>query len=314
MRNKNVAIIGSGSYLPKDIITNEDLCKNIKCKPQWIKSNLGISERRFVDNETNVDLAYNASVEALKNSNVSKEDLDLIIAVTSSPDQMSPTTASILHNKLDINKNVPSIEMNGVCSGFIYAMSFSSTLIASGQYKNILIVASETYSKHISKENRNCIFFGDGAGAVVLGQSKNGWMVSDLSSNGKGTGMSGFRMPLVGDFDMIGREVWDKAITVLPESIRSVLKKANMTSGDIDIFVPHQPSLNILKIVAEDVGISIDKVKVIMHKYANIASASIPIALDDAFKKGEIKEGDKILLSAIGSGWSWGSMVINHEK
>jgi 3-oxoacyl-[acyl-carrier-protein] synthase-3 len=314
MRNNKVTIIGSGSYLPNNVVTNEELCKNIDTTPEWVKEKLGIDERRMVLDSTTSDLAYQAAIRALESANVDKEDLDLIMVVTSSPDQISPSTACVLHNMLNIERNVPSFDINAVCAGFVYALSFASTLISSGIYKKILIVASETYSKHTNFEDRHCVFFGDGAGAVVLGTSESGWMVSEISSNGNGTGMTGFRMPLDRAFEMVGKEVWNQAVRVLPESIKAVLKEANVTPDQIKMLVPHQPSINILKVVAEEVGMPMERVKTIMHKYGNIAGASIPIALDDAIKSNEIVEGDLILLSSVGAGWAWGSMLIQYNK
>lgn len=314
MRNNNVTIIGTGSYLPDRVVSNDELCQNIDTTPDWVENKLGISERRMVTNEKTSDLAYHAAIKALESANVDKEDLDLIIVVTSSPEQISPSTASILHYKLNISKNVPSFDINAVCAGFVYAMSFGSTLISSGIYKKILIVASETYSTHTDLNNRHCVFFGDGAGAVVLGESQEGWMVSEISSNGNGSGMTGFKMPLSEPFEMIGKQVWEQAVKVLPESIKAVLNEANVSPSEIKMLVPHQPSINILKIVAEEVGMPMNKVKTVMDKYGNIAGASIPIALDDAIKSNEIVDGDKILLSAVGAGWAWGSMLIQLNK
>lgn len=314
MRNNNVTIIGTGSYLPSRIVPNSEICENIDTTTDWVEQKLGILERRMVDTETTADLAYHAALRALESANVDKEDLDLIMVVTSSPDQISPSTACVLHNKLEIKRNTPSFDINAVCAGFVYAMSFASTLISSGIYKKILIVASETYSKHTDVNNRHCVFFGDGAGAVVLGPSEEGWMVSEISSNGNGSGMTGFKMPLSGPFEMIGKEVWDQAVKVLPESIKEVLTEANVLPEEIKMLIPHQPSINILKIVAEEVGMPMDKVKTVMDKYGNIAGASIPIALDDAMKSNEIVYGDKILLSAVGAGWAWGSMLIQLNK
>jgi 3-oxoacyl-[acyl-carrier-protein] synthase-3 len=314
MKSDKVTIIGTGSYLPNRVVSNSELCENIDTTSEWVEQKLGILERRMIVGEKTSDLAYHAAINALESATINKEDLDLIMVVTSSPDQISPSTACVLHNKLNIKKNVPSFDINAVCAGFVYAMSFASTLISTGIYKNILIVASETYSKHTNLNDRHCVFFGDGAGAVILGPSKNSWMVSEISSNGNGTGMTGFRMPLDKPFEMIGKEVWEQATKVLPESIKSVLKEANLTADDINMLVPHQPSINILKLVAKDVGLPMGKVKTVMDKYGNIAGASIPIALDDAIKSGEITHGDNILLSAVGAGWAWGSMIIKYNQ
>jgi 3-oxoacyl-[acyl-carrier-protein] synthase-3 len=252
MRNNNVTILGTGAYLPSNIVTNEDLCKHIKTTPEWVEDKLGIIERRITVDESTADLAYQAAIRTLENSKVDKEDLDLIIVVTSSPDQISPSTACTLHEMLDIKRDVPSFDINAVCAGFVYAMSFASTLISSGIYKKILIVASETYSKHTNVHDRNCVFFGDGAGGLVLGTSKNGWNVSNIASNGNGSGMTGFRMPLSDPFTMKGKEVWEQAIRVLPESIKLVMEEAELEVSDIKILVPHQPSINILKVVAKE--------------------------------------------------------------
>ena len=313
MKNNNVTIIGTGSFIPSTIMTNEELCKKIDSTPEWIEEKLGIKERHVANGITTADMAYYAALDALDVANVDKEELDLIIVVTSSPDQISPSCASMLHNKLEIIRDVPSFDINAVCAGFVYAMSLGSTLISSGIYKKILIVASESYSKHTDYNDRHCVFFGDGAGAVILGSSEKGWMVSKISSNGKGTGMTGFNMPLDKPFIQIGREVWEQATRVLPTSIKAVLEEANVGVDEVKMLVPHQPSINILKFVANEVGMSMDNVKTVMHKYGNIAGASIPIALDDAIKANEIKIGDKIVLSAVGAGWAWGSMLINYD-
>jgi len=266
MRNNNVTILGTGRYLPENTVTNEDLCRFIDTTPEWIYSKLGIKERRISLNESTVDLAYHAAINALEDAKIDKEDLDMIIVVTSSPDKISPSTASSLHYRLNIVRNVPSLDINAVCAGFVYSMSIASTLISSGIYKRILIVASETYSKHTNFFDRHCVFFGDGAGAVILGESKKGWMVSNIESNGNGSGMTGFNMPLSKPFNMNGKEVWDQAVTVLPESIKKVLKESELKSSDVTMLIPHQPSINILKLVAKEVGMDFKNVKTIIWK------------------------------------------------
>lgn len=314
MRNNNVTIIGTGSYLPLKRVTNEELCEIIDTTPSWIEEKLGVKERRMANSISTSRMAYFAALAALDDARVNKEELDLIIVITSSPDQISPSTASVVHRRLNIIKDVPSFDINAVCAGFVYAISIASTLISAGAYKKILIVASEAYSRHTDFDDRHCVFFGDGAGAVVLGESHDGWMVSNISSNGSGTGMTGFHMPLNGPFIQKGREVWEQAIKVLPASIKEVLEEAGIEASEVDLLVPHQPSINILKYVAKELGMSMDKVKTVMHKYGNIAGASIPIALDEAIKLKEIVHGHKIVLSAVGAGWAWGSVLINYDK
>ena len=186
-------------------------------------------------------------------------------------------------------------------------------MISSGMYKNVLVIATEAYSKITDYNHRNCVFFGDGAGAVVLGHSDKGWIHTELQSNGSGTGDTGFNCPLDKKYTTIPNEVWNQAVGVLPDSINSVLNNTNLSASDISLFVPHQASINMLKLIASKVGIPEDKVKTVMHKYGNIAGASIPIAFDEARKNNEVSKGDTLLFTAIGSGWSWGSIVINYE-
>jgi 3-oxoacyl-[acyl-carrier-protein] synthase-3 len=314
MRYNNVGILGTGSYLPSNTITNHDIEKNIETTHEWIKSKLGIDERRVVTDELPSDMGYNAAVKALKSANLTIEDIDLIVVATSSPEQISPSTACIIHNKFNIQKNTPAFDINAVCSGFVYAVNLFSPLISFGVYKNVLIIATEAYSKVTNWEDQHSVFFGDGAGAVVIGYSEDGWISCENNANGKDTGMTGFKLPIGGPFIMRGKEVWDQAIKVIPDSIRSILKISNVSLDDIDMIVPLQPSINILKTIANDLGISMVKIKTVMDKYANIAGASVPIALDDAVKNNEIKKGDTIVLTAIGSGWTWGSTILKWIK
>lgn len=313
MKFENVKIKGTSSYLPEKIITNYDIESRVNTTHEWIKEKLGIDERRVVENELPSDMGLKVALSVLKSSGVDKEDLDLIIVATSSPEKISPSTACMIHNKLGIKKNVPAFDINAVCSGFVYALTIGATFISSGMYNNVLVISTEAYSRITDWEHKHSVFFGDGAGAVLLGKSEKGWMYSEILANGSGTGMTGFNLNPGETFNMIGKQVWDQAIEVLPPSIKSVLEKTNTDVSEIKMLVPHQPSINILKIVAKEVGLPMEKVKTVMHKYANIAGASIPIALDEAIKGGEINKGDKIILTAIGSGWAWGSILINNE-
>lgn len=314
MRYNNVGILGTGSYLPKNTITNHDIEKNVKTTHEWIKSKLGIDERRIVINELPSDMGYYAALNALESANLTIEDIDLIIVATSSPEQISPSTACIIHNKFNIEKNTPAFDINAVCSGFVYAVNLVSPLISFGVYKNVLIIATEAYSKVTNWNDQHSVFFGDGAGAVVIGFSKEGWISCENNANGKNTGMTGFKLPIGGPFVMKGKEVWNQAIKIIPDSVRNILKISNVNLNEVDMIIPHQPSINILKIIAEDLGIPMNKIKTVMDKYANIAGASVPIALDDAVKNNEINKGDTIILTAIGSGWTWGSTILNWVK
>ena len=310
MRYSNVGILGTGSYLPPKIMTNKKIEETVNTTHEWINSKLGINERRVVEDELPSEIGYRAALKSLESANLTINDIDLIIVATSSPEQISPSTACIIHNKFNIEKNIPAFDINAVCSGFVYAVNLVSPLISFGVYKNVLIIATEAYSKVTNWEDQHCVFFGDGAGAVVIGSSTDGWISCENNANGKDTGMTGFNLPIGGPFIMKGKEVWNQAIKVIPESVKSVLKISNVDISEVDMIVPHQPSINILKIIAEDLGVSMSKVKTVMDRYANIAGASVPIALDDAVKNNEIKKGDTIVLTAIGSGWTWGSTIL----
>jgi 3-oxoacyl-[acyl-carrier-protein] synthase-3 len=315
MKYKGVAIVGIGSALPEKVVTNKDIELRVDTSDDWIFNKLGIKERRVAnDSETPSVLGYRAALKALENANISKEDLDLIIVATSSPEQISPSTACIIHNKLELEKNIPAFDINAVCSGFVYAVSIAAPLITSGTYKNILIIATEAYSKVTNWDDQHCVFFGDGAGAVVLSRAEEGYLITKLEANGKETGMTGFNLSLGKPFVMKGKQVWEQAIKVLPQSISDILVEADLQIEDIKMLIPHQPSINILKEVARKVNLPITKVKTVMDRYANIAGASIPIALDEAIRNGEIQLGDKIILTAIGSGWTWGSILVYYKK
>ena len=312
-RHIGVSIKGTGSYLPKIKRTNKEIEEGTNTTAAWIKNRLGIEERRTVEDQTVSDLATLAANSALQNAKLEKEDIDMIIVATSSPEKISPATACTVHKNLGVNRSIPCLDINAVCAGFVFALHMAAPLISSGTYKNIMIIGAETYSRITDWSHRNCVFFGDGAGALILGESKKGWVISQINSNGSGTGSTGFTCPLDGKYTTNPKEVWDAATSLLPGSIESILKVSGVSKEEVDIFIPHQASIHMLLDIAKQVGLEEKKLKKVMHKYANIAGASIPIALDDAFSNSEICKGDKILLSAIGSGWSWGSAVINYE-
>jgi 3-oxoacyl-[acyl-carrier-protein] synthase-3 len=311
---RSVKITGTGSYAPERIVKNQELAERLTTTDEWIFDNLGIRERHIAaDTEFTSDLAFEAAKKALENASLNAKDIDLIILATATPDRLAPSTACIVQEKLGA-VNAAAFDVNAVCSGFLYAFAIGSQFIAAGMYQNVMIIGADTFSKITNWEDRSCVFFGDGAGAVVIGSSVDGWISCENNANGKDTGMTGFQLPIGGPFVMKGKEVWNQAIKVLPQSIKNILKISNTNINDVDMIVPHQPSINILKIIANELGFPMSKVKTVMDKYANIAGASIPIALDDAVKNGEIKKGDTIILTAVGSGWTWGSTILKWVK
>lgn len=314
MMYKGVTIKSAGICMPQKVLSNKFIEANADTTANWIVEKLGIEERRQVVNETVSDLGASAANKAILRSGLSATDIDLIVVATSSPERISPSTACTIHQKLGLSKNIPSFDLNAVCAGFVFAIQVCAPLITSGTYKNILIIGTETYSKITDWSHRNSVFFGDGAGAIILGESKKGWISSKIYSNGSGTGSTGFTCPINEKYKTNPKEVWEAAMTFLPNSIEEILQISKVSKEEIKMFFPHQASINMIQQICDKVGLPHKKIKKVMHKYGNIAGASIPIALEESITNGEIVHGDKILLTAIGSGWSWGSVVVNYEK
>lgn len=311
MKIHNVGIKGIGSYVPPKILTNEDIDNlGIGTNAQWTKEKLGIDERHITIDGFSSDLGYMASLVAIKDAGIDISDIDLVIFATSSPDRISPSTACIMISKLGIK--CPAFDINAVCSGFVYGMQLATNLIASKQYKNILLVSAETYSKITNWGDRNCVFFGDGAGAVIISEMKNSWVYTDIY--GDGIGKDIFTCHHGKTFSMNGKAVYDFATQILPETILETLKRADLTVDDISWVVPHQPSINVLKKTSKILNLPIDKVVLNMMKYGNCAGASIPMALDKLYKESKIKNGDILVMPAVGSGWTWGVSILKYNK
>jgi|TARA_R100001129_G_C5281471_1_gene237029 3-oxoacyl-[acyl-carrier-protein] synthase-3 len=305
----NCKISSVGSYFPSKIITNHDLKSDTN--DEWIQDKLGIQKRHIVDNELSSDIGYKSALIALKNANLNVDDIDLIVTVTSSPDRISPSTACIIQDKLNPTKNIPSFDLNAVCSGFIYTMELVTPLL--NKYETILIVSTETYSRWTDWNDRNSVFFGDGSASVIIQKGKSGWYCGDIFANGKGkenfTIKHGDNM-----FTMNGKEVYRVGTKVLPQSIEGVLKKTNMDINQIDYFIPHQPSHRILFKTADKIGLPKNKIMMNMSKRANTAGASIPTVLTDLVSQNILQNGDKLLFAAVGSGWTWGAGIMSWEN
>jgi 3-oxoacyl-[acyl-carrier-protein] synthase-3 len=311
MKLNNIGIIGIGSYAPKKIITNNDIdLLNIGTNSEWTKEKLGIEERRVVEDELPSDLAYHAAIDAIKDANIDKEDIDLIIVATSSPDRISPSTAIIMAKRLDVKK--PAFDINAVCTGFVYGLQIASTLISTKQYKNILLIGTDAYSRITDWERRDCVFFGDGAGAVILSEVDGGWISTDLY--GDANGKEAFTCHHSGKFQMDGKAVYEFGTRVLPTTIKTSLEKLNITKEKIDWIIPHQPGHKVLLKTAELLGVPKEKIVFNMTKFANTAGASIPMALDSLYKQNKIKNGDLLVMPAIGSGWTYGVSILKYIK
>lgn len=322
---RNVKIIGTGSYVPESVYTNQYLESIVDTDDSWIQEKLGIKERRIADkNQATSDLAANAGIRAVDKAGLHVDDIDLIIIATATPDRLAPSTACIVQNKIKAY-NAVCFDIAAVCSGFLFGMSTAAQFIAAGVYDNVLVIGADTFSKIIDWTRRDCVFFGDGAGAAVLSHANvnEGFLAFRLYSDGRGK--DNFTVPGGGSeqplndkniknglqyFKMNGRAVYETGTKVLPQAIRQVLKDTGLNISDIDYLIPHQPSIRILRDTAKIIGLPFDKVKTNMDRYANTSGGTIPILLDEVNKAGDLTKGKLILFAAVGSGWTWGASLI----
>ena len=296
--------IGVGHFLPKRIVTNSELAKTVDTSDEWIKTRTGIERRHFAaDDEFTSDLAIKAAMNALKNANISANDIDTIVLATSTPDQTFPSTATKVQTGLGMTSGF-AFDVQAVCAGFAYALTIANSLIVSGQSKKILVIGAETFSRIMDWEDRTtCVLFGDGAGALILeaqeceGTSQDRGILScDLSSDGKYNdllyvdgGVS--TTQTTGVLRMQGQEVFKHAVGKLAESGENAMSKAGITSEDVDWIVPHQANLRIIKSTAKKMSVPMEKVVLTVQDHGNTSAASIPLALSVAVEKGQIVKG-----------------------
>lgn len=321
---RNVKIIGTGSYVPETIYTNEYLETIVPTSAKWIYENLGIKERRVAaPDQATSDLAAKAGERAIEDAGLKSEDIDLIIVATTTPDRKAPSTAAFVQHKLKAN-NAAAFDLAAVCSGFLFGMSVASQFIASGAYNNVLVIGADTFSKITDWTRRDAVFFGDGAGAAVVSSanSTEGFLAYRLYTDTTNE-MLGFTIPGGGSeiplhaenmdeqyFQMNGKAVFESATHALPKAINQVLLDTGLNIDDIDVMIPHQPSIRILQKTAEIIGLPFEKVMTNMDKYANTSGATIPILLDELNKSGKLIKGNIILFAAVGSGWTYGASII----
>jgi 3-oxoacyl-[acyl-carrier-protein] synthase-3 len=313
-------IIGTGSYLPEKVLTNFDLEKIVDTSHDWIVSRSGIVERHFAaENEFTSDLALQASLKAIESAGIRADDIDLVIVATTSPDQIFPSTACILQDKLGIKNRCAAFDMQAVCGGFVYATNTADLYVRSGQAKMALVVGAEVMSRMLDWNDRaTCVLFGDGAGAVVLQSSEvPGIIASKLHADGSHRGMlkaeGNLRNGEVqGDpfIKMEGQAVFKFAVKVLSEVVEEVLEENKLKGSDIDWIVQHQANIRIMEATAKKLGLSMDNVIVTVATHGNTSAASIPLALDTAVRDGRIKAGQNIILEAVGGGFTWGAVLI----
>ena len=311
-------IIGTGSYLPEKVLTNRDLEAKIDTTDEWIYTRTGIHQRHIAaDGESTSDLALQASRKALAAAGITPADLDLIVVATTTPDMVFPSTACILQAKLG-TRHCPAFDVQAVCSGFIYGVSTADHFMRSGQYRHVLVVGAETYSRILDWTDRaTCVLFGDGAGAVVLRRDNApGILSTRLHADGAYADMLAVPGTVCGGqvsgrplLQMDGPGVFRFAVKVLDDIVDETLAASGMQKTDIDWLVPHQANIRIIQATARKLGMSMEKIVVTVDRHANTSAASIPLALDEAVRDGRIRAGQHVLMEAIGGGFTWGAVL-----
>lgn len=321
-----VGIIGTGKYVPEKILSNHDLEKMVDTSDEWIVSMTGIRERHIAaPNEATSDLAYHAAVNAMKSAGMNAEDLELIIVATITPDMFFPSTACLLQDRLGAKK-AAAFDLSAACSGFVYGLATATNFVKTGMYNNALVIGVDCLSRITDYTDRNtCVLFGDGAGAAIVGEvpEGRGFQAFDLGAEGAGGAhlyieAGGSRLPASAEtintnkhfIYMNGREVFKFAVRVMGSATEAVLSKAGIDKKDIDLFIPHQANIRIIKSAMERLELPEEKVVINVDKYANTSAASVPLALVEAQESGRLKEGDKVLMVGFGGGLTWGSSVL----
>jgi 3-oxoacyl-[acyl-carrier-protein] synthase-3 len=317
-------IISTGSYLPKKILTNDDLSKIVDTNDEWIVSRTGIKQRHIAEkDQLTSDLAYESAKSAMEKINLNPSQIDGIIVATSTPDLTFPSVATIVQNKLGIKQGF-AFDVQAVCSGFIYALSVADSMIATGKAKRMLVIGAETFSKILDWSDRNtCVLFGDGAGAMILEATEHdpkignnagilgveifadGSHVEDLKTTG---GVSSTQS--TGCVVMNGAEVFKNAVNRLSEVADFILQKYNIDKEKINWLIPHQANIRIISAMGKKLGLDESKVVITLNNHGNTSAASIPLAFDYAFESGKLKKGDLILSESMGAGFTWGASII----
>jgi 3-oxoacyl-[acyl-carrier-protein] synthase-3 len=315
-------ILGTGSALPRRALGNDELSRMVDTSDEWIVERTGIRNRYVAgSDETTSSLAIESAERAIEVAGIDAKSIDLIVLATATPDQTFPATATIVQDRLGCNGGI-AFDVQAVCSGFLYALGVADSMLVTGAANRALVIGSETFSRILDWEDRaTCVLFGDGAGAVVLevreetSHKPRGVLATKLHADGAhnqllyvdgGPSTTG----TVGKLRMKGREVFRHAVTNLSAVLLEVLASAGLSIEDIDWLVPHQANARILDATARKLGLSPDKVVMTVDQHANTSAASVPLALDAAIRGGRIKQGDLVMLEAMGGGFTWGASLI----
>ncbi|MBP1312847.1 beta-ketoacyl-ACP synthase III [Herbaspirillum huttiense F1] len=319
-------IVGTGSYLPAKRVTNHELAaqlaeQGIETSDEWIVTRSGISARHYAEpGQLSSDLALQAAQRALEAAGMQANDIDLIIMATSTPDHLGgfPSTACVVQRKLGITNGAPAMDVQAVCSGFVYAMSVADSFIKSGAHKNVLVIGAEVFSRILDfKDRTTCVLFGDGAGAVVMSASQEpGVLATKLHADGS----HGHILCVPGSVNngavagsaylyMDGPAVFKLAVSLLDKVAREALEAAKMQSTEVDWLVPHQANIRIMQGTAKKMGLPLEKMVVTVAEHGNTSAASIPLALDQAVRDGRIRPGHTVMMEGVGGGFTWGAVL-----
>ena len=315
-------ISGIGSYLPEKILTNFDLEKTVDTSNDWIIERSGIEQRHICeDHETASTMGTEAAKKALENAGLSASDIDMVILATATPDRLFPSSACFVSRNLGCG-NIPAFDVTAACAGWVYGLSIADQFIRGGIHKNILVIGTEALSKIVDWSDRStCVLFGDGAGAAVLSAAdKPGIISTHLHADGQYVDLlyspnmirgqeEGVSQPKV---FMTGNDVFKVAVKSLSSVVKETMQANDLQADDVDWLVPHQANLRIIQGTAKKLRMTMDKVIVTVNQHGNTSSASIPLAMDYAIQKGQIKRGDKLLLETFGGGFAWGAALIEY--
>ncbi len=328
MSTRSTVILGTGSYAPERVVTNDDLAHMVDTSDEWIRTRTGIRERRIAgENEQTSDLGARAAQRALDNAGLTAADIDLVIVATLTPDSPMPASACLIQHKLGIPTHAACFDLNAACSGYVYALDTACAMISSGRYQKALVIGAEKLSTVIDWQDRTtCVLFGDGAGATVIGTSDEpgrGLIGTRLGAFGEGADLlyishGGSRFPATTEsiaardhcIRMKGKEVFKLAVRAMDEAARDILEQHQLKADQISLVIPHQANQRIIEAISQYLELPMERFFVNVDRYGNTSAASIPIAMDEARRAGRIKTGDLTLLVAFGGGLTYGSALI----
>ncbi len=328
-RRPSLFIQGTGSYVPERLVTNEDLAQIVDTSDEWIRTRSGITERRIAaPGEATSDLAVQAALRAITDAGLTKEDIDLLIVATVTPDQPFPATACLVQTKLGLQP-IAAFDISAACTGFLYILETAAALLERGPYRHALIIGAEKFSAIVDWQDRTtCVLFGDGAGAAIISrENKSGFEIIDTLIGADGANADILCIPAGGTacpsspqtleahlqyVKMNGREVFKQAVRVMGQVAQTLLARHGLTPADIKVIIPHQANVRIIEALAKGFDLPLDRFFINLHHYGNTSAASIPLALDEARKAYDWQKGDYVLLVAFGAGLTWGSTLLKY--